>query len=275
MDLGSLTSKKIAGIPALYLILVVAAAGLYGAFKLKPSTATADATATDSVDIAGDSAGDTSQPVFQATPVITQVSGTVSSVASVTGPDTDDLWKRRAVEYLVSPSGGYSLDVASSAITKYLAGEPLSTVEAGARDKAVQQYGIPPESVPVSTVETPTTPVYSGPASKQGSPPTRHTVKGTSDDTLTELCNLYYGAAAASMLTLVKANNPGLPTGRIPVGRVVIIPKLIQPVYYKATSATRDVYAIARKNGTTAGLVVGLNPGMHFPVSIGTRVRVH
>lgn len=278
MNLDALTSKKVAGIPVLYFVLIVAAAGLYGAFRLKPSAPDATAPASDagdSTDIAGDTP-DTSQPVFSATPTITQPSG-VNSVTSVSQPDTDDLWKRRAIEYLISPAGGYSLDVATSAITKYLAGEPMSTVEAGARDKAVAQYGIPPESTPVSTVETPVTPIYSGPASKQGVPPTKHTVKGTSDNSFPELSNLYYGGHLSTMVALIAASNPTISrtSTAIPVGTVVVIPKLVAPAYYKATSATRDVYGIARKNGTTAGMIVGLNPGMHFPVKIGTRVRVH
>lgn len=273
MDFNALTSRKVAGIPVVYFILILAAAGLYGAFRLKPSAPeVTPAESVDGPDIGGD-AGDTSQPVFQATPVITQPSGSQGSVASVTSPDTDSLWSRRAIEYLISPAGGYSLDVATAAITHYLAGEPMSNVEAGARDKAVQQFGIPPESTPLSTVETPVTPVYNGPASKQGVPPCKHTVKGTSDNTYTELASLYYGGNLQSMLTLIHANNPGL-NSPFKVGTIVNIPKLVQPKYYKATAATRDAYAIARKNATTPGIVVGLNPGMHFPVKIGARVRV-
>jgi hypothetical protein len=279
MDFKSLTTKKISGIPVIYIVLGVAVVALYGAFKLKPSAPASDAAATDSPDIQTDTAVDTSQPVFQATPTITQPSGVnTGSVTSTPMADTDELWKRRCVEYLVGQ--GFTLDVATSAITKYLNGEVLTATEARARDAAVKQYGIPPESVPGTATEPgtptniPTTPVYSGPASKQGNPPTTHRVRGTSDDSFSELARLYYGMTSGGAVTLIAAYNPTLNRTPIPVGTKVFIPHLIEPRWYVATSANRNLYDIARKNGTTPQRVQGLNPGMHFPVKVGTRVRV-
>jgi hypothetical protein len=276
MDIKSLTAKKVGGIPVVWIILGVGVVALYGALKLKPAPADTTATdAADTPDLTGDV--DTSQPVFSATPTITQPSGVnTGSVTAVSGPDTDELWKRRAIAYLI-PS--YGLTVATSAITKYLNSEVLTAQEGQARDAAVAQFGIPPESVPgtattpASPTNIPTTPPYSGPASKQGTPPTVHTVKGTSDNTWEELARLYYGSTSGDVLRLLHAYNTSLPSSWT-VGTRVTIPKLTEPKYYRANSAHRNKYDIARVNGTTPAIIEGLNPGKKFPVKVGTRVRV-
>lgn len=278
MDFQALTAKKIGGVPVVWIVLGVAAVALYGALRLKPSAPDAADTADAAPDIETDAAVDTSQPVFQATPTLTQPSGVNASVTSTPMADTDELWKRRAIDWL--RQNGYSLDLATRAITKYLDGELLTTEEARARDAAVNVYGIPPESVPGTATEptaptkTPTTPVYSGPAAKQGSPPTKHTVRGTSDDSIGELARLYYGVSGTGGVNaLIRAYNPTLNEPFRP-GTVVVIPKLTEPRYYKANSAHRNLFDIARKNGISPAMVKGLNPKLDFPVKVGTRVRV-
>jgi LysM repeat protein len=282
-NIEALTSKKVGGIPVLYIVLGVAVVALYGALKVKPSTPAATDTTTPQ-DTAGD-LPDTNQPVFSATPTITQPSGVVTSVSATSGPDTDTLWSRRAIDYL--RQNGFTLDVATSAINKYIAGEPLSATEASARDKAVAQFGLPPETVPdTSTIpadpvvtsdptQLPTTPNYNGPSSKQGVPPTHHTVKGTSDNTFAELATLYYGHTGDGDINLIRSRNPSFSrSATLPVGTVVSIPRLVSPKYYKATSATHTAVAIASKNGTTVERVRDLNPTVSFPVRVGTSVRV-
>lgn len=287
MDIKSLTEKKVKGIPVIYIILVVVVIALAGAIKLKPAkSADAAGDSTDEPDTAGD-LPDTSQPVFSATPTLTQPTGTAGSVSSTAMPDTDSLWSRRAIDWL--RQNGYSLEVATSAITKYIGGQPLSTTEAAARDKAVQQFGLPPETIPdtSTTVDTPTpdpvvdptdlptTPNYNGSASKQGVPPLNHIVKGTSDDTFSELSQLYYGMVGNGSINLIQSYAPQY--GRyqaIPVGTSVHIPRFVDPKYYVATSATHTAAAIAAKNGTTRERILGLNDTLNFPVKAGTRVRV-
>lgn len=290
MDLNALTSRKVAGIPVIYLALAIGVVALYGAFKLKPSapdTAPTDA-ATDegASDYAGDGT-DTSQPVFSATPTITQPSGVVvgtGSVTAVSGADTNALWQRRTIDWL--RQNGYDISTATQAINKYLSSEELSQTEAAARDKAVQQFGLPPEDIPNSPVTpapppivAPVTPgpaIFSGPPAKQGTPPTNHTVHGNGDNSVTDLCKLYYGRSTYIEWNLLKAWNPGKAlTAPIPNDTRVHIPKFVNPVYYKATSATRGLYAIASKNGVSAAFVQALNPGKNFPVAVGTQVRVH
>jgi hypothetical protein len=276
MDFKSLTDKKVAGIPALYLILGVTVIALYGAIKIKPAPAPADAGADTGADTAGD-LPDTSQPVFTATPTITQPSGVVTSVSAASGPDTDDLWKRRAIDYL--RQNGYTLDLATSAINKYLDGQALTVTEAGARDKAVALFGLPPEGIPDTsttprTTSLPTTPNYNGPASRQGVPPITHIVRGKSDDSYDELSRLYYGRTGASENLLIRSYNPSHLSGPFPVGTSIKIPRYVEPKWYNATSATRTAAAIAQKNGTTPRRIHDLNLRKQFPVRPGTRVRV-
>lgn len=260
----ALMSKKVAGIPVLWIALAIAVVALYGALRLKPAPEESDDEPEGDEDTSGD-IGDTSQPVFSATPVIMQPSG--PSVASTPMEDTNDLWGRRAIEWLVA--NGHSLTLATTAITKYLAGETLSSTEGGARDKAVKQFGLPPEGLtPTSTAATP-----SPPASKQGTTPLWHTVRGQRDNTPGELARLYYGIANGDAIEIIRARNTTL-TEPYRVGLKVRVPEYRDPKFYRSTAAVNTLYEIARKNGTTPQSVTALNPGMKFPVKAGTSVRI-
>lgn len=57
--------------------------------------------------------------------------------------ETNDAWRRRAVEWLVSTGAG--TDAATAAIDKYLSGQQLSAPEAALRDRVVSQFGLPPD----------------------------------------------------------------------------------------------------------------------------------
>ncbi len=145
MNLDTLTSRKIGGIPVLYIVAVAVLVGLYAAFKMKPTPAqndTADDQAADPSTgdgLSGDGP-DTNQPVFIANPVIQQPSAQPIE-------QTNEMWARKAIEWLISPQGGETLSVASTAISGYLNGETLSWEEGQARDKAVKQFGLPPEGI--------------------------------------------------------------------------------------------------------------------------------
>lgn len=263
--LRAFMNKEVAGIPVYWILLVLSAAALYGAFKLPPKaddTAPTDAQATDGSE--GD-LPDTSQPVFGATPVITQPTGT--SVASSTVEDSNELWGRRAITYLTAQ--GFTLQLASNAISKYLDGDALSLSEGQARDKAVAQFGIPPEGILPTTAST--TP--GGRASRQGVPPLNHVVKNRYDDTPRELALLYYGSKDRVDYNTIIAANATLPVP-YPSGTSVRVPGKHRPQYYRARSSHRTLNSIASANGTTAQKLIALNPRMGFPVLVGTRVRV-
>lgn len=261
MDFRALLNKRIAGVPVYVVVLVLAAAALYGAWKLKPTpdeTAPADESPTTADETLPFS--DT-QPIFDATPPLS-----VGSVTS-TNADSNDLWGRRAIEYLTG-SRGHDYSSASLAIGKFLDGMNLTYDEGAMRDEAIAALGLPPE--PVGAAHTG---VYRGPASRQGEPPLNHIVKGKSDDNAQELARLYYGQTSQDAIELIRSANTSL-TVPYPIGSSVHIPGFHRPKYFTATRHTRTVYQIAQKNGTTADKLYALNPGMSFPVSRGTQVRV-
>ncbi|HWV44722.1 MAG TPA: hypothetical protein VN039_01665 [Nitrospira sp.] len=222
----------------------------------------ADAAATDASGQSSD------QPVFSAIPstsVSTGSSDTGSTAAVSTA--TDQTWANTAIAWLITQ--GASVSMATNAIQKYLAGETLSLDEGKLRDKAIRQFGAPPESGYVQT----STAGYTGPAVKQGNPPTTHTVKGKADNTPQELARLYYGMDNPDVVQYLIANNPSLVTP-YRVGQKVSIPRYHSPKYYKSTQRNNTFGEIARINGTTIAAIRSLNPTLISPVPVGTRVRV-
>lgn len=266
--LESLRYRKVMGIPLIAIILVVAAVALYAAIRMRGQSADADTDTEDSVedadlesDVTGDSGG---QPVFTAypSPSVSQPSDDTTVIEL-----SNDQWARKAVDWLVSQ--GADPGQASNAIDKYLSGETLSTREGELRDKAIRQFGVPPEGI----IRTSTSTSYNGPASSQGVPPLTHKVRGKSDDQPAELARLYYGMATPDTIRLIKAANATVAVPYRP-GQSVQIPKYRAPKYFKATKRVRTLPDIAAHNGITPGQVQTLNPGMKFPVKEGTRVRV-
>lgn len=264
MNLKALMSKKVAGIPVMYIALALAIVAVYGAIKLKPSPEVAEDTAEEeeTEEFDGDY-GDVNQPVFVANPP--QQPGPA--------PDTDELWARRAIDWL--RANGVKLELATSGITKYLNEEPLSEAERAVVDRAVQQFGIPPESTPNTPTVPPRNPTtgYTGPFTRQGTPPLTHTIKGKSDDSVEELARGYYGSSSPDYVNLIKGGNLRNP-GPYRIGSKVYIPKYRNPKYFMSTAAINTEYEIAKRNGTTAAKILEWNNGMKFPVKPGTRVRV-
>lgn len=265
--LRALAAKKVAGIPVIWVVLVVAAILLYGALRMKGTPTEDEELSTDAA--ATDEEGDTTavqQPVFTANPVIVQPS------AGEAVELTNEVWGRRAIEWLIAPGQGFSLSVATAAIDGYLTGQTLSATEGQARDKAVRQFGLPPEGILTANTATAST-GYRGPAARQGNPPTTHKVRNQNDDQVSELTRLYYGRTDADVTLFLKSANPSL-VWPVKVGQTVTIPQFRRPKYFVATSAVHTLYQIARKNGQTPAEIQALNPGISFPVKRGTRVRV-
>lgn len=267
VKMPNILTRKVFGIPVSILALVFVGALLYYAIKMKATPAT-----TDSSDASGDAPeGDlpsTGQPIFLANPSTTTSTGTDDGNAiDVATTPTDQSWSNEAITWLITE--GASVTDATNAITKYLAGSQLSQAEGVLRDKAIVKFGAPPESgyQPTSTTG------YTGPAVKQGNPPTTHTVKGKSDDTPAELARLYYGMNTADTIRYIESNNTHVQSPYRP-GTQIRIPAYHQPKYYKSTGRNNTLSEIARANGTTPDVITALNPGINFPVKVGTRVRV-
>jgi hypothetical protein len=271
---------KIFGIPVSIISVVIAGGILY--YVVKKMKATPDASAAgNATDTAGDvvdttnagpdaGPGDfTQQPDFDAIPEATApTSGVVNSQ-----PATNDAWQRMAVAWLMTQ--GYSLAISTDAISRYLNSEPMTAQQAQARDKAIAQFGLPPESIPdvINKSPNPTGQTGGGPAVKQGTPPLNHIVKGKNDNTARELAYLYYGTNDSQSVDRIQSVNLGV-AEPYPIGTKVRVPSDAAPKYYDATGACNTQFCIARKNSTTPGAIETLNPHLSFPVKVHTRVRV-
>lgn len=268
----TLMSRKVAGVPVMLIAVLVVGGLLYMAVRMRPSPdeALAEDGFTDDIPD-GDSIGDTDVPVFSATPVIYQPTG--MSVAGAPQEDTNELWGRRATEWLIQ--SGETVNDAQMAIQTYLAGESLSQDQGRIRDKAVAQFGLPPEPFDYGGQKPPKPPgAYKGPFTSQGKPPLTHTVKGKSDDTPEELARGYYGSDRQGFVLLIKSANTTKGDGPYTPGMKIRVPEMHRPRWYKATSANRTLWSIARKNGVDVARIEALNPGVDFPVKVGKRVRV-
>lgn len=266
----ALMGKKVAGVPVMALFALMMGVLLYYAIKMKPAAddSVEGGEPTDAAAVDED-LPDTSQPVFSATPAIYQPSG--ASVASSAQEDSNELWGKRALEWLIAQ--GVTYDLASGTVSKYLAGEGLSASEGAVRDRAIGQWGLPPEAVDYAPTGSAPSNVYKGPATAQGVPPLRHKVRGKSDDQPAELARVYYGIANGDAVNKIRAANTTVAWPAAP-GTEIRIPEKFAPKYYRTTSATRSLYDVARKNGSTPAKISALNPSVTFPVKAGTRVRV-
>lgn len=258
-----IVSKKVAGVPVVYIAGAFVAVLVVVAIKMKPTvTAEDDATPNQPAEEL-DAAEDYSS--LATTGTVTVVQAATPEAETTTA--TNEQWGRSAVEYLVSENMATPSE-AEAAIYHYLQGADLSYSEGQLKDAAIRKLKLPPEPLPnVGTVG-------SQPAQKQiGILPGVHKVKGVNDDGLTKLAQLYYGRSDLPYTTLLSAANPKLPRyGHYAVGTTVNIPAYREPKWY--TAGSRDAKTIAAKNGTTTQTLTLLNPGMVFPVKTGTKVRV-
>jgi phage tail protein X len=272
----TITDKKVAGVPVVYLGGgFVAALALY-AYHTKPAS---DQIGQDDA-TAGDNAteGDAGAAVTPSnTPFVANTQPINNSTAAGspdTTPafvqDTNTAWVQRATSWIVTGGIAGPADT-QTALNKYVNGENLSFNEGKIRDAAVKQFGIPPEPIQPGGTER-----YAGPAVRQGTPPLTHTVKGTSDDTLAELSNLYYRTGSHDYIVTIYAANPGIPlAGSIPTGTKVRIPAVHHPRWYRARAGAINEWQIAAKVHSTPAAILGYNPGLKFPVKIGTQVRYY
>lgn len=260
-------TQKIGSVPVLYIgaAIFVVLAVVVTRTKFGKDTAESDLTTQEEADITADDIA-TADYGFAATrgTVTVEQGGTTTTAAVV---DTNDLWVRRAAEYL-GGQGEWTTTTVQAALQKYVDGQDLSYEEGRIRDAAVKQFGLPPETVnPGSTGRMP--------AKRQGNPPLVHTIKGSLDDSFGELAQLYYGRHDGDTVDLLQVNNKNLGSqGPWSVGTKVNIPRFRTPQFFKATSGIRTLAAIAKKNGASQADIKLMNQGMTFPVKVGTKVHV-
>jgi hypothetical protein len=264
---NGILQRKILGVKVLYLAAVFVVALVAVAWRMKSSTGGPDEPIGDTVDDTATDAS-TAYPDTDGTGTVTTV--TTGNTTTVTQVDNNETWSRRAIEWLIAQ--GTSPDKATTSIQKYINAEQLSYDEGQLRDKAVAQFGLPPE-IPISggTLAKPAT---AAPVVKSYKPPAVHKVTGSSDNTYTELAKLYYGSSADKYVDLIQAHNSLKHSGEFKVGTNVFIPAKTEPRYYKAVAGKVTAEKIAAANGLSTRALRELNDAMKFPVKVGTQVRV-
>jgi len=284
MNLSGMMDKKVAGIPVVYIAGLFVAILVVIAWRMKTAKDTPppeDAAATDTADVSGDPASPGGAPTFVANPPPAYISPDANQgPASI---DSNDMWARRSIEWLAANGHG-SIDQATVAIQKYLAGEHLSVNEGKLRDMAISHFGLPPElptsggtdegSDPIPPVVTP----IPAPTEHTSVPPTTYVVTA-SVNTWTKIAQKFYGNADNVHIDYLQSWNvrSGAPhSGAIPVGTRIWVPVYHSPKYIKATTTMRTATDIIKKNPplNSVAMLQELNDGMHFPVANGTRVRV-
>lgn len=272
--LKGFAKKKFLGIPVLYLAALFVTILAVVAWRMKSSTAdaapatdpSADPTATNA-DLTGDQPTNDNGDLLPTFSGGTVVAGNVDQVPTPTTVATNDTWYKSAVEWLANSQNVNSGD-AQEALQAYLSGANLSYAQGHIRDLAIGQFGLPP--TPPTVGQT-----ASKPAQKQGNPPCKHTVQGSSDNSWTALCILYYNRRDQETIDMLQGANPGIGTTPFGVGTVVTIPVYHLPKYFVATKTINSFSKIAAANGTSVGALILLNNGkIHDPAPVGTHVRV-
>lgn len=277
MDLKAVFSKKVAGIPVLYIAGGVAVLGLVYAVRMKSTVPSTDGgTGDEGTEEEKDGSLTTSGSADYS-----GLNGTGTVVVQPQQPPTEDkveetneTWGKAAIDYLIE-SNLASPGAAELAITTYLAGGNLSYEQGLLRDAAIRKLKSPPQSITVGTTG-------SQPAQKQFSLfPGNHTVKGSNDNTAAKLSTLYYGTADALHVDLIVSANSqyGPKTGTYNVGTVVKIPAFQGYNYYTTTKTVRTFKMIAAKSGLSIPQIKALNPtrteteNMNLPIGLKVRVR--
>ena len=296
MDIKSITQKRIGKVPVVYIAAAVVLVLAVVAYRMKgapsadavdPGTSdtTGDLTSSDGASDAGIAAGDVYPQMPTGTVVAQSPTGPVneSGNASI---ETNQEWLSTAALWLAKEKG-VSPGTAQAALTKYLDGDQLTYDEGQWRDAAVRQFGFPPDLTPTPVTGgkpvPPTPPKKDAPATRQGPLPRTHIVRGSNDNSLTELAKLYYsdhGGATQEIGDMIQAANPQLPnrgSGPFKPGTGVHLPVYHPAKYFIATKTVNTLADIAKRNGLSQEQLRRLNDGavnVAFPARPGTRVRV-
>lgn len=266
--------KKVAGIPVMYIAGLFVAILAFVAWRMKPNMSSAadgssekDATAGDA--ITGD---DNPYDMFRTTGTVTVQQSAEPTTVTPIPARTNEQWARTAAEWL--SKNGTPSDTALSTMMKFIGGEQLSIPEGQLRDKAVTQFGYPPEPYTSGGTAAPTAPTPAA-AQAQGTPPLIHTVKGSSDATFAALASVYYATAnQQDGINFLSAHNEQLPDrGTFTVNTRVKVPRYEVKMYSVPSNMTAQ--QIAAKNGASTTFILRLN---NAPASYvwarGMQVRV-
>ena len=271
---NALMQRKVLGVKVLYLTAALVVALALVAWKMKSAGISPSEVQYPETDTGTDtdtSATDTSagyDPDGKGT-VTVSTTGTNTDTSS-TVVETNETWQRKAIQWLIGQ--GNAIEISTSAIQKYLNGDQLSYAEGQLKDKAVRQFGLPPDVPTVGgTASKPTTPAK--PVAHI--PGTYYKVTGNTDNTYGKIAKLFYGSSDDKWIDLLQAANPKLGhVGGWKPGTTVNVPPKTEPRYFRAVKGRTTLAQIAAANGITQYQLKEYNDTVHFPVKIGTRVRV-
>lgn len=275
MNLSAIASKRVAGIPVLYLIGAAVIVLAVLAWRMKPTAEDANA------DVVGDPSAASDLPQEGDDPygsLATQGTVTVVQQPAQTTPDpvvkTNETWARDGAEWIVqhpTPEANPTGAEAIAALNHFLQGEDLSFSETAIVNAVIREKGQPPEGVTVTGKVT-----NEAPAKRQfNNFPGQHKVVGANDNTFPKLAVLYYNSSSGETINLLAGVNPTLNSrANLAPGTVVKIPLMRPPRYVTATNTMRNAPDIAKKNMLTVATLWAYNPGMVFPVKVGAKVRV-
>lgn len=250
---NELARKKVAGVPVLYLAGAAVVILAVVAWKMKPSTP------KETPPDAGGDANAVDESAYDG--LATQGTVTVVQQPNQTVPDpvvkTNSTWVKDGAEWLVAQNKA-SGTVAYSALSKYVNGGDRSFDEQQLVDLVIKEKGLPPDDIAEGGN------AGSKPAQKQGTPPTVHTITGSSDDTWSEIATLYYGNSGGRGQDLLQFANPSL--GASP-GPFAIGTKITVPIYnatpktYKVPRGPLSWSVVASRNGISETQLKNLNNG--------------
>lgn len=280
MNYSEIMKKKVLGVPVLYLAAGFVAILAVVAWRMKstPDTNTAgvnpaDATAGAEDEASNALAGMEASGAYSGYTTNGSVIVTPTPTPTQNAEEqTNQKWLASAIDYVVNDAKLATVGQAQLALTKYLDGEDLSYDEGRIRDAALTKLKLPPEGVAKVGITA------SAPAQKQFSASSgKHTVKGTNDNTAALLAALYYGVGDDLHRDRIVEYNTdlGLASTTYPVGTVVTIPAYTNPNYYTVTGKNNDtsVSVVAAKHGLSVAQIQALNPGLTYPISVGTKIR--
>lgn len=269
--------KKVAGVPVIYLVALFVGILAVVAWRMKPANAEEEAGGDPaSEDGLGGDPEEYENPTFVANAppaYVTPDSGDAGIGNSTI--NTNEQWARKSAEWLVA-TGRATGGLALTTMYKYINGEQMSVAEGKLRDAAIKQFGTPPETFTPGQTNNPA----EGIATKQGNPPTTHTVKGKNDNNFWKLAKLYYGSDHYDYVNFLEVANISIPkskdkvTQAFPPGTKISIPKYAAPKYFLATGTVNTPQAIAARNSTTAAAIMELNDSVKWPAAKGQKIRV-
>lgn len=207
---SKLFSRKIAGVPLVYVLAAVALVVAYFAWRAKPSTSSPAGAAPDATADANIPAPEAYPQVYTST-ADSQSPNAYTPATANASITTNDEWLTRGVAFLIAR--GYNPGAAQAALQAYLNGDDISYEQGRMRDEVVREYGIPPAPTNVGNTGA-------MPARIQGPIPRTHSVRSTNEDTAAKLAQLYYGDAG--LASVIAAANDG--RSDYAVGQSVQIP---------------------------------------------------